>query len=132
MNAVQKKFQRKLIGFIMLSLFFVFVVLGMGVVKSFAQDHLFASDAAGSESPGDSVQKHTDPDVIKWAFLAASIAVGVGALGGGAAVGYVGAAAMGAIGEKPELAIRALLFVGLAEGIAIYGLIIAIMILQKV
>lgn len=48
------------------------------------------------------------------------------------AVGYVGAAAMGAIGEKPELAGRALIFVGLAEGIAIYGLIIAIMILGKV
>ena len=39
---------------------------------------------------------------------------------------------MGTIGEKPELAIRALLFVGLAEGIAIYGLIIAIMILGKI
>jgi V/A-type H+-transporting ATPase subunit K len=39
---------------------------------------------------------------------------------------------MGAIGEKPELAGRALIFVGLAEGIAIYGLIIAIMILGRV
>ncbi|MCJ7813524.1 ATP synthase subunit C [bacterium] len=44
----------------------------------------------------------------------------------------MGAAAMGAIGEKPELAGRALIFVGLAEGIAIYGLIISIMILGKV
>ena len=39
---------------------------------------------------------------------------------------------MGTIGEKPELAGRALIFVGLAEGIAIYGLIIAIMILGKI
>ena len=38
-------------------------------------------------------------------------------------------AAMGAVAEKPETAGRALVFVGLAEGIAIYGLIVAIMIL---
>jgi V/A-type H+-transporting ATPase subunit K len=38
---------------------------------------------------------------------------------------------MGAMSEKPELGGRALIFLGLAEGIAIYGLIIAIMILGK-
>jgi V/A-type H+-transporting ATPase subunit K len=43
----------------------------------------------------------------------------------------VGAAALGAIGERPEIAGRALIFVGLAEGIAIYGLIVAIMILGR-
>ena len=130
MNAVQKNFKRKLVGFGMLSIFFVFVVFGFGVIKAFGQDHLGASDTAGAHT--NVVQKHTNPEVVKFAFLAAAIAVGVGAIGGGLAVGYVGAAAMGAIGEKPELAIRALLFVGLAEGIAIYGLIIAIMILGKV
>ncbi|PIS28264.1 MAG: ATPase [Candidatus Marinimicrobia bacterium CG08_land_8_20_14_0_20_45_22] len=68
----------------------------------------------------------------KWGFITAAFAVGIGSLAGGLAVGYVGAAAMGAIGERPELAGRALIFVGLAEGIAIYGLIIAIMILGKI
>ena len=63
-------------------------------------------------------------------LLAAAICTGVGSLGAGIAVAYVGAAALGAISEKPELAGRALIFVGLAEGIAIYGLIIAIMILR--
>jgi V/A-type H+-transporting ATPase subunit K len=67
-----------------------------------------------------------------WAFLAASIATGFGCVGAGIAVAYVGAAAVGAVGEKPEVAGRTLIFVGLAEGIAIYGLIIAIMILGKV
>jgi len=43
----------------------------------------------------------------------------------------VGSAAMGAVSERPEMAGRALIFVGLAEGIAIYGLIVAIMILGK-
>ena len=53
-------------------------------------------------------------------------------VGGGIAVGLVGAAAMGAIGERPEISGKALIFLGLAEGIAIYGLIIAIMILGRV
>jgi len=128
MNTAQKKFQRKLIGLWVLSLFLIFAVFGFGAVKVFAQD---TTSHVEEVKQGDTA-KHTDPDIVKFAFLAAAIAVGVGAIGGGAAVGYVGAAAMGAIGEKPELAIRALLFVGLAEGIAIYGLIIAIMILGKV
>ncbi|MDX9786937.1 MAG: ATP synthase subunit C [Desulfobacterales bacterium] len=64
-------------------------------------------------------------------FLSAAIAVGASTLGAGIAVAVVGAAAMGAIGEKPELAGRALIFIGLAEGIAIYGLIVALMILAK-
>lgn len=66
-----------------------------------------------------------------WGYLAAAIAVGASTLGAGIAVAVVGAAAMGAISEKPELAGRALIFLGLAEGIAIYGLIIALMILAK-
>jgi len=73
-----------------------------------------------------------NPEVVKWAFMAAAIAAGLGVLGGAIAVAVVGAAAMGAISEKPELFARALIFVGLAEGLAIYGLIVAIMILGRV
>jgi V/A-type H+-transporting ATPase subunit K len=73
-----------------------------------------------------------DPEVAKWAYMAAAIAAGLGVLGAGVAVAVVGAAAMGAISEKPELFARALIFVGLAEGLAIYGLIVAIMILGRV
>lgn len=74
-------------------------------------------------------QSHAD--VMKWGFLAAAISVGLGSIGAGLAVGYVGAAALGTVGERPELVARALIFVGLAEGIAIYGLILALMILGK-
>ena len=66
------------------------------------------------------------------AYIAAALSVGLSTIAGGIAVGLVGAAAMGAVGEKPELSGKALIFLGLAEGIAIYGLIIAIMILGKV
>jgi len=61
--------------------------------------------------------------------LAAAIATGLAAIGAGIAVGIAGAAAIGAISEKPELLGRTLIFVGLAEGIVIYGLIISFIIL---
>lgn len=70
--------------------------------------------------------------VIGWGFAAAAFSTGIGCLGAGIAVAYVGSAALGAISEKPELTARALIYVGLAEGIAIYGLIIAIMILTRI
>jgi V/A-type H+-transporting ATPase subunit K len=65
------------------------------------------------------------------AYIGAALAVGLSTIAGGIAVGLVGAAAMGAVGEKPEISGKALIFLGLAEGIAIYGFIIAIMILGK-
>jgi len=72
------------------------------------------------------------PEVVKWGFMAAALAVGASSLGAGIAVALVGSAAMGALSERPEMAGRALIFLGLAEGIAIYGLIVAIMILGKI
>jgi V/A-type H+-transporting ATPase subunit K len=73
----------------------------------------------------------TDPAVLRWAFLSAAIAAGLSALAAGYAVAVVGSAAVGALAEKPELLGRVLILVGLAEGIAIYGLIIAILILNR-
>jgi V/A-type H+-transporting ATPase subunit K len=69
--------------------------------------------------------------VLMWGFVAAALSTGLAALGAAYAVSHVGAAALGAMGERPEMAGRALIFVGLAEGIAIYGLIISIMILGR-
>ena len=81
-------------------------------------------------------KKHetTTADAIKFlgGTLAAAIAVGLGSIAAGAAVQKVGAASIGAIVEKPELFGRTILYVGLAEGIAIYGIIIALLILFKI
>ena len=63
-------------------------------------------------------------------YLGAAIATGPAAIGSGIAVGIAGAAAIGAIAEKPELLGRTLIFVGLAEGIVIYGLIVSFIILR--
>lgn len=69
---------------------------------------------------------------LKYGLIAASIAFGLGALSAGYAISHVGAAAMGAIAEKPEIAGQALIFVALAEGIVVFGFITALMILGKV
>ncbi len=70
-------------------------------------------------------------DAIGLAYIGAGVAVGFACLASGYAVAKIGSAAIGAVSEKPELMGRTLVFLGLAEGIAIYGLIIAIMILNK-
>ncbi|MGO9172546.1 MAG: ATP synthase subunit C [Rhodomicrobium sp.] len=70
--------------------------------------------------------------VAQWAMMAAAVAAGLSSLGAGIAVASVGSAAVGALAEKPELLGRVLIIVGLAEGIAIYGLIVAILILSRV
>ena len=64
--------------------------------------------------------------------LAAALAFGLGALGAGMAIAKVGSAAMGAISERPEIASNALIFIAMAEGIAVFGFIAALMILGKV
>lgn len=69
---------------------------------------------------------------VQWGFLAAALATGLSSLGAGIAVASVGSAAIGALAEKPELLGRTLIMVGLAEGIAIYGLIVSILILNRV
>jgi len=63
-------------------------------------------------------------------YIAAALAVGMATLGGGIAVGQIGAAAMAAMSENPDLSGRALPFVGLAEGICLWGFIVALMILS--
>jgi V/A-type H+/Na+-transporting ATPase subunit K len=82
-----------------------------------------AADAAGAASvPG---------EAWGWGLLGAALATGLSSLGAGYAVARVGAAAVGALAEKPELLGRLLILVGLAEGIAIYGLIVSILILNR-
>ena len=65
------------------------------------------------------------------ALLGAGIAVAGSSIGAGIGVSYTGSAALAAISEKPDMFGRAMVFVGLAEGIAIYGLVIAIMLIGK-
>jgi len=92
----------------------LFALLALGMVEPAA--------AAGGSAPA------TDP---RGALLGAAIAVAGSTIGAAIAVAYTGAAALAAITEKPEMFGRALVIVGLAEGIAIYGLIIAVILIGK-
>ena len=64
-------------------------------------------------------------------FIAAAAATAIACVGAGFAVANVGSAAMGLVGEKPEMLGTTLIYLGLAEGIAIYGVIVSLLIIQK-
>jgi len=89
---------------------------------------LLVTSAAAQPAPG---AAHVPPEAWSWGLLAAALATGLSSLAGGYAVARVGAAAVGALAEKPDLFGRMLILIGLAEGIAIYGVIIAILILDR-
>lgn len=110
-------FQRK-IG---LSLFLTFVLL-LGTALIFSPALYAAAEAVTNE--GDSS--------VAWVCIAAAVAFGLGAISAGIAISNVGSAAMGAIAEKPEIGSNALIFIGLAEGLVVFGFITALMILGKV
>jgi V/A-type H+/Na+-transporting ATPase subunit K len=97
------------------------ILLGvLGLVSALllgAVDASAATEANGSDPRG--------------ALIGAGIAVAGSSLGAGIGVSYTGSAALAAISEKPEMFGRAMVVVGLAEGIAIYGLVIAIMLIGR-
>lgn len=104
------------------------VVIGLAVVAAALTGLLFAAGPAGA---AEAARAAGDPGVAQWAMMAAAIAAGLSTIGAGIAVASVGSAAVGALAEKPDLLGRVLIIVGLAEGIAIYGLIVAILILNR-
>jgi len=87
--------------------------------------------AAGPALAAEAAAVPVDPGVLRWGFVSAAASAGLAALGAGYAVAQVGTAALGALAEKPDLFGRVLVMVGLAEGIAIYGLIVSILILNR-
>jgi len=101
-------------------------ILDIGIVKASAQES-GAGHATAAPAPSGSSSSAT-----AWGLMAAALSTGLAAIGAGIAVAIVGSAAMGAIAERPEIMGKSIIFVGLAEGIAIYGLIISIMILGKI
>jgi V/A-type H+-transporting ATPase subunit K len=106
------------VGFGALNLALATAIVALGIVW-FLNPPAVGAAGLSQESVG------RDP----MAYIGAAIAVGLGSLGAAYAVGNVGSAAVGAVAERPDIFGRALLFVGLAEGVAIYGLIIAFIML---
>jgi len=96
------------------------LLVTMGLLLGAAVPVLFAQTASIDGTP---------LAVVK--YLAAALAVGLATLGGGIAVGHIGAAAMAAMSENPDLSGKAIPFVGLAEGICLWGFIVALMIISS-
>ena len=88
-------------------------------VMLFATVFLFSTSAQASAP--------TDTNGLR--FIGAALATGMSTIGAGIATGSTASAAMGALSENEGIMGKALIFVALAEGIAIYGLIISIMIM---
>ena len=113
---------RKRIMLTVAVLFALFVMFGVvSVTKVVAQEQAPAQALSPEKA-----------QVSKFGLIAAAVAFGFGAMGAGLAIGNVGAAAMGAVAEKPEIAGQALIFIALAEGLVVFGFITALMILGKV
>ena len=100
---------------------FVMEMLALVVVSAFGAHACLAADA---ETAVKTATGFGDKSAIAWA---AAIVVSLSCLAAALAVGRVGAAALGMASERPELLMKSLIFVVVAEGIAIYGLIMGIM-----
>jgi len=94
----------------------------------FAAAVLFSQEAATPGAENGATETEASSAAI-WKYIAAAISVGVSCIAGGIAVGQIGAAAMGAMSENPELSGKALPYAGLAEGICLWGFLVALLIL---
>ena len=121
--------ERKLKSRIFQSVVMLFTV--MAIIGTVFCASAFAEASSNPESMT-SEMSTTKADVMKYGLIAAAVAFGLGAIGAGIAISHVGAAAMGAVAEKPEIAGQALIFVALAEGLVVFGFITAYLILGKV
>jgi V/A-type H+-transporting ATPase subunit K len=119
-NQNQSKFRTRVGGSL------VGLALFMMLFTLFAVVPVAAEDGGGA-----TVMTAEMAKVRQWGFISAAAAFGFGALGAGMAISSVGAAAMGAMSEKPEIGGQALIFIALAEGLVVFGFITALMILGK-
>jgi V/A-type H+/Na+-transporting ATPase subunit K len=104
------------------------VVMTLGVVLACAS-FVLAMEAGSEPAKTPAVAAAGGGGMSKSAAgaLAAGLVGGLSILGAGIAVGRVGSAGVGAFAEKPELFVRALIFVAIAEGLAIIGFALAYM-----
>ena len=108
----------------------IFTVAVILMLTAFPLANAFSQDAASTQTAAQGPAPE-QLSAMGWGLIAAAIAFGFGALGAGIAIANVGAAAMGAVAEKPEIAGQALIFIALAEGLVVFGFITALIILGR-
>jgi V/A-type H+-transporting ATPase subunit K len=104
------------------------LIAGAAVLAALGTALVFFPDTASAQT---AARAGLPPEAWTWGLVSAALATAASSIAGGYAVAKLGAAAVGALAEKPDLFGRLLIFVGLAEGIAIYGVIISILILNR-
>ena len=108
-----------------------FVIAANGVLMLAALALLAMALTAAPSSASAVTQAAAATGTNGSALIGAAIAVAGSSLGAAIAVAYTGSAALAAMSERPELFGRAMVIVGLAEGIAIYGLIVSVILIGK-
>jgi V/A-type H+-transporting ATPase subunit K len=100
--------------------------LGLAGVMLMGVQEVFAVEPAAAAATGEITLGQG------LALLGIGLPTGLAAIGAALALGPIGSAAMAVIAEKPEMFGRTLIYMGLAEGIAIYGLVMSILLLGKI
>lgn len=103
------------------NVFFYFGIFLLAAVMMFTAEPVQAAEAAAE----------TASNATGFGYLAAALSTGLSCVGGGIAVASAASAALGAISEDSSALGKSLIFVGLAEGVCLYGLIISFMILGQ-
>lgn len=112
-----KKRYKRAIG---ANVFFYFGAFVIASIMLFTGDPVHAAGAVSAEGLSTGL-----------GYIAAALSTGMSCVGGGLAVASAASAALGAISEDSSVLGKSLIFVGLAEGVCLYGLIISFMILGK-
>ena len=105
------------------------VLLALVVMLSVSLVTVFAQSQGNPPADAQAVEQTSGASASSLKYIAAALAVGIACIGGGSAVGKIGSAAMGAMSENAELSGKALPFVGLAEGICLWGFLVALFII---
>ena len=103
------------------NVFFYFGAFVIAAIMMFGGDPVQAADTA----------ENVASNATGFGYLAAALSTGLSCVGGGIAVASAASAALGAISEDSSALGKSLIFVGFAEGVCLYGLIISFMILGK-
>ncbi|MDR0999551.1 MAG: ATP synthase subunit C [Clostridiales bacterium] len=102
-------------------------------VMLFATVMMFSGNVYAAEVSAEAAANTiSDPFAAGMAFLSAGLVTGLCTIGTGVATGHAAAAALGALSENEGIMGKALIFVSMCEGIAVYGLLISFTILGRV
>lgn len=113
-----KKRYKRALG---VNVFFYFGAFVIAAIMMFSGSQVQAADAAADVAA----------NATGLGYIAAALSTGASCVGGGIAVASAASAALGAISEDSSALGKSLIFVGLAEGVCLYGLIISFMILGQ-